>query len=213
MIGIIFDLDGTLWDVTDSTYKCANIVAKKHGLKEINKKTICNAFGLNKEESAKMYFPDVDIDTALKLIDESSLLNIEYLKEYGGKIYSGLKETLNKLSDYELFIVSNTAEDDYIKAFLTSSGLEKYFKDYIAASKYKMTKAEGIKKVIIDYKLDKAIYVGDTEKDLEACEKADVDFIWVKYGFGKNIKAKYSVDEVSKLPNVINEMLKKDVIV
>ncbi len=33
--GIIFDLDGTLWEVTNTTYKSVNEIAKKHNLKEV----------------------------------------------------------------------------------------------------------------------------------------------------------------------------------
>ena len=31
--GILFDLDGTLWEVTDRTYESVNEITKKYGLK------------------------------------------------------------------------------------------------------------------------------------------------------------------------------------
>ena len=56
---VIFDLDGTLWEVIESTYKSANYIVSKYNLKEISEDTICRGFGLNKEESAKLYFPNM----------------------------------------------------------------------------------------------------------------------------------------------------------
>ena len=32
---ILFDLDGTLWEVIESTYKSVNIIAKKYSLKTL----------------------------------------------------------------------------------------------------------------------------------------------------------------------------------
>ena len=57
--GIIFDLDGTLWEVIDRTYESANEIAKKYQLKEISRDTICSVFGLNKVDASKKYFPDL----------------------------------------------------------------------------------------------------------------------------------------------------------
>ena len=38
-IGILFDLDGTLWEVIDSTFYSANEITKKYHLSEISKET------------------------------------------------------------------------------------------------------------------------------------------------------------------------------
>ena len=147
--GIIFDLDGTLWEVTESTFYSANKITNKYKLKEISKETICKVFGLNKEESAKLYFPYLELSESMKLIDEIATINIENLKQKGGNIYPNLIETFNILKEkYNLFIVSNTAEIEYIEAFLISSGTKSFFKDYIAASKLRISKAEAIKKII-----------------------------------------------------------------
>ena len=155
---VIFDLDGTLWEVIESTYKSANIIANKYNLKEISKDTICKVFGLNKEESAKLYFPYMELNESTKFIDEIAVLNIENLRNNGGNVYPNVKEVLNKLVDkYDLYIVSNTAEIEYIRAFLKSSDTQKYFKNYIAASSLNISKADAIKKVIDDN--SKALYI------------------------------------------------------
>ncbi len=208
--GIIFDLDGTLWEVIDSTWISANEITKKYGLGEITRETICRVFGLNKQDSAKLYFPDLEFNESSKLLDEIAVINIQNLKTNGGNVYTNLNKVLFKLSQkYNLFIVSNTSENQYIEAFLISSGTKKYFEGYIAASMLNITKGEAIKKVIKDYNLRKAIYVGDTVKDFEASEIAQIPFVQCKYGFGEDLKIQYSIDNLEELPKMIQEIFEK----
>ena len=201
---VIFDLDGTLWEVIESTYKSVNIITNKYNLKEVSRETICKVFGLNKEESAKLYFPYMELKESTKLVDEIAVINIENLKKNGGNIYPNVKEVLNILANiYDLYIVSNTAEIEYIRALLKSADVKEYFKEYIAASSLNISKKDAIKKVIADNKIEKAVYVGDTRIDLEAAYKNNIPFVYAKYGFGKSINTNYSINEINELPNVL----------
>jgi len=204
---VIFDLDGTLWEVIESTYKSANIIANKYNLKEITKETICKVFGLNREESAKLYFPYIELNESTKLIDEMAVINIENLNKNGGNVYSNVKEVLNKLANkYDLYIVSNTAEIEYIEAFLKTSDTKEYFKNYIAASSLNISKKDAIKKVIDDYKIEKAVYIGDTRIDLEAAYANNIPFVHAQYGFGEKINTEYSIDDIKELPAVLERI-------
>ena len=116
---IFFDLDGTLWEVIDSTYNSVNKITKKYNLPSVTINTICNVFGKNRIESAKLYFPNLREEDALILVDEIAILNIKNLKENGGNVYKNVKETIKRLKkDYDLYIVSNTAHKEYIESFL-----------------------------------------------------------------------------------------------
>ncbi len=129
------------------------------------------------------------------------------MKKYGGNIYEGLENTLKKLNKkYDLFIVSNTDNKEYIEAFIETSKLNDYFKDYIAASELKISKSEAIKKIIKENNISKSIYVGDTIKDYEATLLAGVPFIQAKYGFGKDLKTTYYINSIEELPNVIEKI-------
>ncbi len=206
---VIFDLDGTLWEVIESTYESANIIANKYNLKEISKETICKVFGLNKEECAKLYFPYMKLDESTKLVDEIAIINIRNLKKNGGNVYPNVKEVLNTLVDkYDLYIVSNTAEIEYIRAFLKLSNAENCFKDYIAASSLNISKANAIKKLIDDYKIEKAVYIGDTIIDLEAAYANNIPFVQAKYGFGENLNTDYSINEIKELIGVLKKIFK-----
>jgi len=204
--GILFDLDGTLWEVTDITYTSVNEVARKYGVNNVSKETICGAFGFTKLECAKTYFPDLELNIALSLMEEIANLKIDKLNKIGGKLYPNLEETIVSLTkDYELFIVSNTSKNGYIEAFLNSSGLQKYFKDYIAASSLNITKADAIKLIISKYNLSKSVYVGDTIKDMVAATQAGISFVQAKYGYGKDLKTNFYINDLNELEKVLKD--------
>ena len=207
--GIIFDLDGTLWEVIDANYYSANEISNKYNLNKISKKTICDSFGLSRLECSKIYFPNLEETKALKLMEEIATIKNKILKEQGGHLYPKLKETLVELNNnYKLFIVSNTGEDAYIEAFFKTDSLKDLFEDYIAASKLGLIKGEAIKKIIKDNNIEQSIYVGDTKKDKEAAEYADIPFIYAKYGFG-NIKAENYIENFEDLPKILKNIFEK----
>lgn len=204
---IIFDLDGTLWETIDSTWSAINEIAKKYNQAEISKDLVMKNYGNNKVESAKLFFPNLEQEEAFKLLDEADELNIKNLTVNGGYIYPGLEEALFKLhEEYDLFIISNTATKRYIESFLISSKLFKYFKDYVAASEIILSKGDAITKLIDDYYIDEAIYVGDTIKDQKAASVANIPFVQCLYGFGEDLNCEYKVNEVSELIDVIKEV-------
>ena len=202
---IIFDLDGTLWDTEDMTYENMNKYVKKHkNLKKIGRDVICQTMGSTFEETAECCMPYLDKEERERILGEMLLFNSEVLSKKGGKLYPNLKEILKKLKNkYKVAIVSNCA-DGYIESFLESSKLGKYFDDFAAAAKMKVTKTEAIQQVMKRNKVRKAIYIGDTVKDFEASKGAGIEFIQAKYGFGDDLGTKYSVNCFKEIPNIIN---------
>ena len=204
---IIFDLDGTLWETERISYKTANAVLKKYETdKEISMEVVKSTMGCTFAETAEMYMPYYDVEKREKILGQMLDLNAQILSEFGGNVYKNLEETLEVLSqNYRLAIVSNCA-DGYIESFLNSSKLDKYFIDYMAAAKYKVTKAEAIRQVVERNDVDSAIYVGDTINDYKATLGADVDFIQAKYGFGEDLKTEYSIEDISELPELLENI-------
>ena len=207
---VIFDLDGTLWDSSESTFYSVGEIVKKHKLEKISNNTIKNVFGLNKEQAAKHYFPNIDLDTSLKYLREIGNVNINNLMENGAYIYPNLIDVLKNIKKkYKIFIVSNTSRNEYIEAFFNSSGSKEYFDGYLAASKIGISKQDAIKKIINDYKIDNAVYVGDTKLDYDSSINNNIPFIYAKYGFGKIDNYKYSINNLSELPEVLNIITEK----
>lgn len=204
---IIFDLDGTLWDTEDVSYDVVTEIVKKYDfIQKINKETIAKTMGCTFEETAEMFMPYLEKEKREEILKEMLDMTAEKLKVVGGNLYGGLEKVLIELKKkYKLAIVSNCAAG-YIESFLDSSKLRKYFDDFAAAGKMKVTKSEAIKAVVERNNIIKAVYVGDTIKDLEASQGVKMDFIQAKYGFGQDLKTKYSINELAELPSILKNI-------
>lgn len=205
--GVIFDLDGTLWDVTDTTLYSANEVAKKYGLPPVSRGQVKSAFGQPKEGSARIFFPGLPREKAIPLIDEVIFTNTDNLFSMGGELYPGLRGVLEKLSeDYSLFIVTNSPLRRYAESFMHYSGTRERFTEYYSAGELGLTKAQAIKKTVDDFGLSKAVYVGDTSLDADAAAEAGVAFIYAKYGFG-DADHGCGIDSLFELPGAVARVL------
>lgn len=204
---IIFDLDGTLWNTEDVSYESVKEIVEKYDfLQEVTKETIAKTMGCTFSETAEMFMPYLEKRKREEILEEMLDTTSKKLTTVGGTLYEGLENVLVDLKQkYKLAIVSNCGAG-YIESFFDSSNLGKYFEDFAAAAKMKVSKAEAIKAVLERNNITKAIYVGDTIKDLEASKCAEMDFIQAKYGFGQDLKTKYSLNKITDLPNVLNDI-------
>ena len=129
---IIFDLDGTLWNTIDTCVKTLAEMKNQHQdiLYEITAETVKNQMGLPFEQNAEAYYGYLGKEKALKYAEEAFEKNAQNLLKIGGTLYTNTEFTLKKLAkNLKLYIVSNCMED-YMQAFLNSSGLKNYFSDY-----------------------------------------------------------------------------------
>lgn len=204
---VLFDLDGTLWNTEDVCYEVVKEVVDKYDfLQEITKETVSKTMGYTFEETAETFMPYLEKQKREEMLKEILDKAAQKLTEVGGNVYEGLEEVLIELSKkYELAIVSNCAAG-YIESFLDSANLRKYFKDFAAAAKMKVTKSEAIQAVLKRNNITKAIYVGDTIKDFEASQNAKIEFIQAKYGFGEDLKTKYFINQITELPDILNDI-------
>lgn len=203
---IIFDLDGTLWDTIESCMKSLEYVKNKYPeiTREITKEQVKSSMGKSFYEIVKIYYGYLPEERATDYAREAFNRNIENLLENGGVLYHNTKNTILELSKrYKLYIVSNCI-DGYIESFLSTSGLNTYFKDYESNGKTGLNKGKNIKLIIERNKLKNAVYVGDTISDKEAADFAGIPFIWSSYGFGNVDEYYYRIDDISELLNIID---------
>lgn len=201
---IIFDLDGTLWDSTDLVILAWNDTLKefKEVKNKITTEDMKGVMGLQIKEIGKKFFPYLDEETQLKILNRCCEVECGYIVEHGGKLYEHLEETLEELSNkYKLFIVSN-CQRGYIEAFFKYHKLDKYFLDYENPGRTGLSKGENIKLIIDRNNLKNPIYVGDTEGDLKAARLAGIPFVFASYGFGNVKNYDYYINSFNELLNL-----------
>jgi phosphoglycolate phosphatase len=201
MDSIIFDLDGTLWDASETVLSVWNDVLR-------NKKEIKNLLvledlhgimGLQMKDIGLKLFPYLEDDIRKEILKECCQVESQFLGEQGGKLYDKLEETLKTLSaKYKLYIVSN-CQDGYIEAFYQYHKLDPYILDYENPGRTGLTKGENIKLVMERNNLKAPVYVGDTEGDLKGAQFAGIPFVYASYGFGKVSHFDYKIDRIEEL--------------
>lgn len=210
--GIIFDLDGTLWNPTEQVVSSWNLVLREHGIGyTMTEEILEGLMGKTIEEIAEVISADVTPHNAIDLIKECCRTEVFYLEQNGGRLYPGLEETLAELArSYSLYIVSN-CQERYIESFLSHHKMGSYFSDFENHGRTNLPKGENIKLIIERNKLDRAVYVGDTQGDCNAANSAGIPFIHAKYGFGNINEEVVYINSVSELHALAEDMLSNEI--
>ena len=77
---------------------------------------------------------------------------------------------------------------------------EKYFIDSANAANG-LTKAQNIENIVKKHNLQNPVYVGDTIKDKQSSDEANVEFIFASYGFG-NVECDKKIASLEELLNI-----------
>ena len=211
--GIIFDMDGTLWDSAREVALAWNQVITKKGMKPLTDQDLARVMGLPMDKLARALFPEMEAQASYDLMDACVMVENDYLEIHGATLYPGVEETLRALRhNYPLYIVSN-CQCGYIEAFLAHYGFGELFSDIQCYGVNKKQKGENIRIVAERNGLDRAIYVGDIEGDYHATVEAGGLFVHAAYGFGtlpEEIAKKVpAIQKFSELPAVIEQLCKE----
>lgn len=205
--GIIFDLDGTLWDTSAQIIPAWNTVLSKHNQRHITDDEMAGYMGKTLDDIAKLMLPNLPFGEAMAILSECCQAEQIYLKQHGGTLYPNLEVTLQNLKEkYRLYIVSN-CHSEYLNSFFIAHYLKDYFEDYETHGNTGLSKAENIKLIINRNHLDKAVYVGDTKHDKHSAETAQIPFVYASYGFGEVDNAEYEIKQISNLPCIIKNII------
>ena len=204
--GLIFDLDGTLWDSTGVIRPVWNGVLAAHGREALDEAAFGALMGLTKAEIAARVLPMLEEAARIAVVDECFSAEQLELRRVGGQLYPGLRETLEALRDrYALFIVSNCAPG-YLDAFFEAHGLRSFFTDWETHGGTGLSKGGNLRLVCERNGLERAWMIGDTPSDYAAALQAGLPFIHAAYGFGRVPEAKYRIASLRELPERMTEI-------
>lgn len=209
--GILFDLDGTLWDsAKEVAISWQEALEKRPDVDiKVTAEMVQSVMGKSMTDIADIVFGKFDIKKRRELLEYCCEEENAYIRCHGGQLLPGLEETLQKLKEqeYHLFIVSN-CQVGYIEAFLEYHKLDKYFDDFESFGGTGKEKAYNIRLVAERNHLQQAVYVGDTQGDYLAATKAGLPFIHAKTGYGVVEAEVPYIEELPQLPQVAEEFFR-----
>ena len=214
--GVIFDMDGTVWDSSEGVAKAWTVKIHEAGYKDkyVTREDIQSVMGKPMDVIADTLFtytekgPQRD---ALRFSCEN--YENEYLTENGGILYDGILETWASLKEmgYHVYIVSN-CQAGYIESFLTYYKIpygtpDDLVEDIECYGNNLLQKDENIRLIAERNGLTAACYVGDIQSDYDATVKAGFPFIHARYGFGTINAEVPFINSFSELTKVVPEVL------
>lgn len=208
---VIFDLDGTMWDASETVTDAFNIRLAQMGIqRRITVEEMMGQMGRTLEEIASVFFGSVDPENAVNIMRSCTDYENQYIKTAGGRVYPGLERTLEGLKEdgWGVICVSN-CQSGYIESFIDYLGLDGVFDDIECWGNTGLGKAENIKLVIQRNHVNKAVYVGDTMGDYNSALEAGANFIHAAYGYGTVPEGTKSIASPEELLGLLRRLYSK----
>ena len=188
MRGVIFDVDGTLWDSTEKVlrpwYKACEEYHVPH--EHITSERLKKEFGKTLEDIGRSLFPEIPLETAVAVAYRSCELENVMLPEDPPVVYDGVPELFRALRErgHGVYVVSNCLQG-YIETMLATNNLGSLVNDHLCAGDTGVGKAETMRILIEKSRIPSPVYVGDTAGDYKATKELGLPFIYAAYGFGE----------------------------
>ncbi len=202
--GIIFDLDGVIYDIVEAIRKAVEDGVEKYKLNRANVDDTLQEIAHLIEEIQNYPVPRI-------LLQSYDLLKVDFLKGLSflkklriaiflfnqfnkyredSKIFEGIDEIIAKIykKKIKLAILTNN-KSAYAEGVLEKFNLEKYFDMIIGFNDVSEVKPnpEGILKILDNWNLEpsKAIFIGDMTTDIQAGKAANVKMVCVASGLAQ----------------------------
>lgn len=118
--GLLFDLDGTLWDSVDAICISWNRALERLAPEyagTVTRARLLPCMGMLLPDILHRLVPELDQERMKPILEEVLSEENAYVAAHGGVLYPGVEQTLAALSArWPLFLVSN-CQDGYIEAF------------------------------------------------------------------------------------------------
>ena len=203
--GIIFDIDGTLWDSRRGVAESWNTALREKTDYDItlDYEELGKLFGKPMNEIFAAIFPDMSEEETTELIPVFYDYEHRYLASHPPALYEGTMDTLRALAArYPLYIVTN-AQCGYIECLFEAAGIGKYFTDWLCYGDTGAQKDVTMRMLIEKNGLKNPVYIGDTQGDYDACKRANVPMIYASYGLGEVREPDITIDAIGDLIDIL----------
>ena len=209
---IIFDLDGTLLDTLTDLAEGTNYALRVNGFPERTTDEIRRFVGNGARKLIERAVPEGQIEAALEQVRQDFDIYYKvHCKDHTGP-YPGIMEMLQELvqQGYALGVVSNKPD------FAVQELIPEYFPDIFASVSgerqgvAKKPAPDLIREAMKNLQADSsnAVYVVDSEEDLEAAVNAGIPCISVAWGFkGKKFLEEQQAEMIIEKPSEIQKYL------
>ena len=209
MKSLIFDIDGTLWDSRAIVAKGYNDYLCQVGRPDlqVDAEYLKTLFGKTMTEIADIMLASIPTPERYDVMRCCMDREDEFLHQDPCDIaFPGVKETLAALQkDYRLFIVSN-AQCGYPELMMEKLGIRNHFEGWMCFGDTGLPKGDTIRILMERHGIEDAVYIGDTQGDLEASRRAGIPFLFCSFGFGSPEAFDASIDSFDQLPKILENM-------
>jgi len=208
----LFDLDGTILNTVKDLQLSINHCLDKYNFPNKSEKEVASYMGNGIRRLCELAVPT---GTDIKIIDEIFDMFNDYYAVHCNdytKPYDGIIETVNKIKENGVIVTVISNKADYAVQPLLRNHFNGVFE-------YGVGLKEGIRKkphpdscneIINKFNIKKndAVYIGDTEVDIETAKNAGIDCISVSWGFRskkelEDAGASIIIDNVSDLIRLV----------
>lgn len=209
MKALIFDIDGTLWDSRQIVADGYNHHLRAIGRPDlqVDAEFLKTVFGKTMTEIADIMLCSIEAPERYEVLRGCMDCEHEFLEKDPCSIaFPGVVETLKKLKEtYRLFVVSN-AQRGYPELMMDKLGIRQLFEGWLCFGDTQAPKGETIRILMERHGVTDAVYIGDTQGDLEACRMAEIPFVFCKFGFGAPEAWDAAIDTFEDLPEALEKM-------
>ena len=197
---IIFDMDGTLVDSSITIVNAINYVRSKLSLAPLTKELILTKVNDPKLNPA-LFFYETEAFTPQQEEWFSEYYTNNHEKEL--QLYDGIKELLDELKErgYLLAVATNAYRGSTHQS-LGYLNIVDYFSSIACYDDVGRGKPapDMLEKNLKDtnIKVEESIFIGDSERDLMAANKLNMDYIMINWGFSDYEDAIYTIDKLKE---------------
>ena len=184
---LIFDMDGTLWNATESYAAVWNECLAQMGMEvHVTASMLLQYMGSPIDVIFDgMLGTGIDTETRQRFLKCLYRLEEEMMPQLGGVLFDGVFDGLKRLHErYKLFMVSNCSANG-LKNFMRFTSTTPFFTATKTYGENLLPKSDNIKLLVETYDLRNALYLGDTQGDCDQAHKAGVPYAHMAYGFGE----------------------------